>query len=161
MADSVTRKRALEILADPRSKENEWLGALAILDGKIPPRSRKYLLKKIERFFKRSTGLAVLYTGIFSLYGLIVFGQPFYWSIIPAALIWATLEASFGAFTLLALIVMLTHLGSIVTLNPYYQTTWMVILLNIFVYAKWNWRPYVFVPVRKIIAQQRKPKLLN
>lgn len=160
MADAASRKRALEILADPRSKESEWMGALSILDGKVPA-TRKKDYRKWTRFLKRVSGMALVYTLFFSIYGLVVYGSGFYWSMIPAAIIWATLEASFGAFSLLAAFVMLSNLGSILSLSPLYQSTWMVILINLFIYSKFNWRPYVFVPVRKLVELNRKPKLLN
>lgn len=151
MADSPTRKRALEILADPRSKENEWLGALAILDGKVPADRRK-LRRKFNRFLKRAGGLSIIYMLLFSVYGTLVYGQGFYWTLIPAGLIWGTLEASVGLFTMLAAYVFLSNLPSILTLDPAYQTTWMVVLANLYVYRKWKWQPYVLVPVKKVLS---------
>lgn len=160
MVDAATQKRALEILANPLAKETEWMGALSILDGKVPVKSRK-CYKKWSRFAKRVSALALVYTVFFSVYGLVVYGQGFYWSMIPAAIIWATLETTFGAFSLLAAWVMFSNLASILTLNPYYQSTWMVILINMFAYSRYNWRPYVFVPIRRLVQEQAKPKLLK
>lgn len=149
MADSHSRKRALEILADPKAKEHEWMGALAILDYKIPERPSKSL-NKLGRFLKRVSGLSLVYMLFFSVYGLIFYGSGFYWSMVPIALVWATLEASFGAFTLLAALVMLGNLGSILSLSPHYQSTWMIIAINLFIYARFNWRPYILVPVARL-----------
>lgn len=160
MVDSGSRKRALEILANPLSKESEWLGALAILDGKVPV-DRSKSTRKYKRFLKRVAGLSVAYTALFSIYGMIFYGSGFYWTLIPAAILWAVLEASAGLFTALAVYVMLSNLGSILTLSPYYQTTWMVILINVFSYARFSWRPYVFVPIRRLIGGQQDRKLLN
>lgn len=160
MVDAQTQKRALEILANPQAKESEWMGALSILDGKVPLKSKKSYLKW-SRFAKRVSCLALVYTVFFSAYGMLAYGQGFYWSMIPAAIIWATLEATFGAFTLLAAWVMFSNLGSIVTLSPYYQSTWMIILINLFAYNHYNWRPYVFVPIRKLVNGNRELKLIK
>ena len=161
MTDSPTRKRALEILADPHAKEDKWMGALAILGGKVPSIRRQRFGKKVLRYCKRVGGLTVAYTTLFTIYGMIFLGQPFSLAMLPMVLLWAALEAGFGAFSLLALWVMFTHLGSIVTLSPYYQTTWMVVLLNLMIYAKFNWRPYVFVPVHKMINSAPQMKRLR
>lgn len=163
MADSAAHKRALEILADPRSTEKEWMTAVTALGGKLPATSRrKNFRKKLLRFGKRASGLSLLYVVLISTYGLVAFGTPLSLSILPIALVWGILEASFGAFTLLALWVLFNNLGSILSFSPYFQLTWMVILLNVMVYSKFNWRPYVMVPVRKLVdSQAKKTKLIG
>lgn len=160
MADHASRKRALEILADPRAKESEWMGALSILDGKIPNAIKKRD-RKTARFIRRVALMSLTYVAFFTTYGMLFYGYGFTWSMIPAAVIWATLEALFGGFSILAFIVMLSNFGSIIALSPYYQTTWMIILINVFFYTKGNWRPYIFVPISKLAELSRKPKLLN
>ncbi len=157
MADSASRKRALEILANPLSKESEWVGALSILDGKVPSTSSKSEAK-LARFLKRVAVLSLLYTFLMMTWNVLVFGSGF--SILPytfgVAMACALAETSAGLFTAVALYCMLQ---SILTFNVPYPTTWMVILLNCFVYAKGNWRPYIMVPMQKAIQQQKQQKL--
>lgn len=155
MAESNTRKRALEILADPNAKEHEWMGALSILEGRVPSINKPYR-RKFARFLKRVAGLSIVYAVFFSVYGLIFYGSGFYWGVLSLAFFWALLETLSGFFTAFALVVMLTSLGPVI--SPGFHATWMVIAINLFSYARFNWRPYIFAPLFKALSM-RSPDL--
>jgi hypothetical protein len=165
MGNNISRKRALEILADPHAKESEWLGALSILDGKLPALDRN---KKTARFVRRVASLTLMYTALFYSTSLIdqMFFQQFssytLWYIAPIAFLWALVETCTGLFTLYAAITLAAfYWTSLMSFNPVVHTIWMIILLNISLYFKWRWAPYVFVPIGKAMRRCHLKAITN
>jgi hypothetical protein len=159
MTDKTTRQRAIEILSDPHAREKDWLGALAILDGKLPVIGQP---NKTLRYARRVAGMTLLYTTLFystSLVDQLFFHQyaPYtIGSILPLAFVWAVLETSMGFFTIYAAIMLAAYYWtSLLTLNPMMHTIWMIIFLNLMVYFKFRWTPYAFVPVGKLLQRER------
>ncbi len=159
MADSESRKRALEILANPHSHEHEWMGALSILDGKLPARKTSAELK-LARYLKRVAGLTVVYTVLIFAWSVFQQGEAIYSLpfILATATAYAMLEATAGLFSLLALWVIVSSLSSF---SAPYPTTWLILAVNIFAYTKWNWRPYIFAAINRLAASQNNFKLLS
>lgn len=153
MSDAANQERALEILACPHASESEWLAALALLDGKLPA-ARKNHFKNYVLLCKRTTGLFLAYLALFMIYGAF---QPLSASctILAISLVaWAFLEASTGLFTVLCLFVLISNMGNILTLHPELQTTWMVILINLFFYSRYSFTPLCFSPAQKFIESR-------
>ncbi len=159
MADPASRKKALEILANPHAAEEAWLGALSILDGKVPAK-RSSAEKKLARFLKRMSGLTLLYAILIFGWSMVTFGHSIYSLpyILATATAFAMLEASTGLFSLLAMGLVLS---SLLSGNAPYPTMCLVLLINFCAYATWNWRPYIMVPIRKAVETRGNGKLLG
>ncbi len=164
MSKEHATKKALEILADPAAKEHDWMLALRALGGKAPALSKRNYADLTVRFAQRVAGLTVLYSALFAsaaaldalffshyaLYGIT--------EIAAIAFLWAILETCAGLCTLYALSICLFSFSRLITLDPVIHTVWMIILINMFVYARGRWRPYVTVPIRALIYQNRPRK---
>ncbi len=142
--DEISR-RALEVLKDPQAKEPEWMAALQVLGSNVPARKAYKLRRSFERYCYRFAGLSVVYFVLFS--GLVLL-NPYYAStgLITAAtfaVFWAFAEINMGLFTLAAVVEFSTHLHKLASLDPSYHLSWIVIALNVFIYTRGKWMPYL------------------
>ncbi len=154
MVDKTTREQALEILANPNSKEKEWAGALAILGGKVTRPNRRFGFK-LKRFCTRVIGVLLIQNAVFYVFSLLT-GLPWSFQVFQNLIMWSFFEVAFGGFTALAGLTFATHIPDLFTMSPLYHLTWIVVLVNLLIYRAYNFMPYALVPLKHIKTSAKR-----
>jgi hypothetical protein len=104
--------------------------------------------EKVERCLWRLSSLSILYTALFLWFEASsgVHSDCVSSNAAMSGLIFAALETLFGGFTIWAAIWMFSEFGG-------HQVWLIVVVINLFLYLRWRWCPYVYVPIQTLIQQ--------
>ena len=154
-----TDARAMDIVADPHAREEEWLRALAVLGDRLPCPRKKKVWSRLTRVAMRIATLTAVYSTVFSIslwldhtfvhqYAVYTIGF-----VLPMSFAYAILETIGGAMTFVAAVAILQAPNKLLGFDPVFHVTWIMILFNLFAYSRLRWEPLLITAGRVVMRR--------